>query len=109
MADEKEVITKELQRHKIDRHGRSQFRADGNKLTTVRFGASFFGGDVPEKISISAEGIATTLTRAERKEAAAAVPKEVARAARKAAKEARDAVIKAALDKAKAEAGAVTA
>ena len=105
--DEKEVMTRELQRVKVDRFGRSMFRVDGNKLTTVRFGASFFGAEVPETITVSAQGIATQLTRAQRKEAQSAIPKEVAKAARKAAKEARDAVIKAALDKAKAEAAAV--
>jgi hypothetical protein len=107
MADENAIQTKELQRVKIDRHGRSMFRAGGNKLTTVRFGASFFGSEVPETITISAEGMATQLTRAERKAATEAVPKEVAKAARKAAKEARDAVIAQALKKAKEEANAV--
>ena len=104
MADENEVQTRELQRVKIDKHGRSQFRVAGNKLTTVRFGASFFGQNVPETITISAEGIATQLSRAERKAATEAVPKEVAKAARKAAKEARDKVIADALKKAKEEA-----
>lgn len=66
-----------LTRTKIDKHGRSQFRVKGNKLTTVRFGASFFKGAPPAEISITATGVAThsgskaKLTKEER----AALPK----------------------------------
>ncbi len=92
-----ETKTQEFTRVKVDKHGRSMYRANGNKNTTIRFGASFFTGEPPTSITLSAPNIATQLTKDQRKAAVAAVPKEVAKAARKAAKEARDAVIAAAL------------
>jgi len=92
-----------LTRVKVDKHGRSMYRIEGNKLTTVRFGASFFSADPPAEIEINAEGMAKAQTKEQRKAAAAAVPKDVAKAARKAAKDARDAVIAAALKKATTE------
>lgn len=65
-----------LKKFKVDKHGRSMFRNEGNKNTTVRFGASFFT-TIPDEIEINADGIATVsapkvkLTKEER----AALPK----------------------------------
>lgn len=49
----------ELTLFKVDKHGRSMYRVNGNKNTTTRFGASFFKAAPPQTIAIESEDMAT--------------------------------------------------
>lgn len=69
--------TVDLSLFKVDRHGRSMYRANGNKNTTVRFGASFFAGKPADSIQIISTGVATQVGPKQKltKEERAALPK----------------------------------
>ena len=81
---------------KVDKHGRSQYRLDGNKNTTIRFGASIFAGAPPATIEVTADNFAAVkepkkkLTKEER----AALPKPTAAEKAKQAKERAERAIK---------------
>lgn len=81
-----------FQLFKIDKHGRSMYRRDGNSNTTLRCGASQFAGTPPDEIEFDAVNLAPTggvkLTKEERKAQRDAIPADVRKAARAAAKEA---------------------
>lgn len=66
-----------FQLFKVDKHGRSMYRLNGNKNTTVRLGASIFEGAPPATIEFDAEGMAKVSEPRKRltKEERAALPK----------------------------------